>query len=114
MSVKIEVVFDRDRAIAFYEALGAGQALGPIEAEELLALAGACLCRRYQAEAAQLDADETTRLVKNMMNAAEHCAEWTLRACQGTYDRDFKPHLHATIDNGQTSYPGKRGAGPIG
>lgn len=114
-SVKIDLVFNKTRAIDFSRALRAGEALGVIEAEDLLTLAGACLCRHYESDTVDgLGQAEAERLVKNLMNAVEHCAEWTLRACQGTYDEQFKPQLHATIDDGLTTYPGVRGSDKIG
>lgn len=114
-SVKIEVVFNKPRALEFCEALKAGRPIGAIDRDDLLTLAGVCLCRHYENDqSGNLDDVQAERLVKNLMNAVEHCAEWTLRACHGTYDQDYKPQLHATIDNGMTTYPGARGSDQLG
>ncbi|HEX4148786.1 MAG TPA: hypothetical protein VHY20_07355 [Pirellulales bacterium] len=114
-TVKIEVVFNKPRAIEFCESLKAGRPIGKVDADDLLTLAGACLCRHYESDRAEeLDELEAERLVKNLMNAVEHCAQWTLRACHGTYDQEYKPQLHATIDNGITTYPGVRGSDRLG
>ena len=72
-SVKIEVVFNKPRALEFCEALKAGRPIGAINADELLTLAGACLCRHYENDQADaLDEKEVERLVKNLLNAVEH------------------------------------------
>lgn len=114
-SVKIDLVFNKTRAVEFSKALSSGQPVGAIDAEDLLTLAGACLFRHYQLDQGDgLEDVEAERLVKNLMNAVEHCAEWTLRACSGTYDEQYKPQLHATIDDGLTTYPGVRGSDRIG